>query len=225
LAKMTALRSKSPGGSEGVPLSEIVFHSICEAIQGGIYRPGDRLREEDVAERLKVSRTPVREAFGRLLTKGFIEPAGARGLVIRQMEPAEVVELYALREILEGAAARLASLQASPSEIDDLVDLEEELEAHVQNPDDMARLNRLFHDAIIRAAHNRYITGALKDLQDFIGLLGATTFTVSGRPEVAVREHRALIAAITERDADKAEMLARTHIREALRARMKLLRA
>ena len=223
LAKLTASRDK-PSDGEGAPLSEVVFRSICEAIQNGTCRPGDRLREEDVAERLNVSRTPVREAFGRLMAKGFVEPAGARGLVIRQMEPAEVVELYALREILEGAAARLAALQASPSEVDDLVDLEEELEAHAEDPSQMARLNRLFHDAIVRAAHNRYITGALKDLQDFIGLLGATTFTVSGRSSMAVREHRALIAAITERHADKAEMLARSHIREALRARMKLLR-
>jgi DNA-binding GntR family transcriptional regulator len=207
------------------PLGERVYRSICSAIQDGTYRPGDRLREEEIADRLKVSRTPVREAFGRLLTKGFVEPAGARGLLVREMGSAEVVELYALREILEGAAARLASLQASPSEIDDLLDIQQALEAHVDQPNDMARLNRLFHDAIFRSSHNRYLNAALRDMQDFIGLLGVTTFSVSGRPGIALAEHRALIAAIAEHDPDKAEKLARIHIREALRVRMKLLRA
>jgi len=202
-----------------------VFRSLCQAIHGGTYRPGDRLREEEVAERLRVSRTPVREAFGRLLTKRFVEPAGARGLVVRGLTAAEVVELYALREILEGAAARLASLQASQLEIDDLLDLEDAIEAHASDPAEVGRLNRMFHEAMFRAAHNRYLNNALEELQDFIGLLGPTTFGVAGRTEAVFEEHRAVIAAIVSRQPDEAEALARRHIREALRARMKLLRA
>lgn len=226
ISKLAASRAKpSFPGPASAPLGETVYRSIYSAIQDGTYRPGDRLREEEIADRLKVSRTPVREAFGRLLTKGFVEPAGARGLLVREMGSAEVVELYALREILEGAASRLASLQASPSEIDDLLDLQQALEAHADQPNEMARLNRLFHEAIFRSSHNRYLNAALQDMQDFIGLLGATTFSVSGRAGIALGEHRALIAAIAERNPDKAETLARSHIREALRARMKLLRA
>jgi DNA-binding GntR family transcriptional regulator len=220
-------RSEDPAASRrlsGVPLGESVFRSLCQAIHDGTYRPGDRLREEEVAGRLQVSRTPVREAFGRLLTKGFVEPAGARGLVVRGLSAAEVMELYALREILEGAAARLASLQASQSEIDDLVDLEAAFEAHASDPAAMARLNRMFHEAIFRSAHNRYLNSALQNLQDFIALLGPTTFGVDGRPPAAADEHRALVAAIVARRPDEAEALARGHIREALRARMKLMR-
>ncbi|MCG7393829.1 GntR family transcriptional regulator [Microvirga sp. ACRRW] len=207
----------------GIPLSEAVFRSLCQALRAGLYRPGDRLREEDVAQRLKVSRTPVREALGRLLAKGFVEPAGGRGLIVRSLGPAEVLELYAMREILEGAAARLAAQHASQPEIDALIDLEQSFEAHTNDPAEMARLNRAFHEMIFRSARNRYLDSALQELQDGIALLGATTFSVAARPSTAAQEHRALIDAIAARDADRAEKIARSHIQEALRVRLRLL--
>jgi DNA-binding GntR family transcriptional regulator len=86
---------------------------------------------------------------------------------------------------------------------------------------EMARLNRAFHEAICRAARNRYLDNASRELQDWIALLGPTTFTVTGRPSTSHGEHAAIIAA---RDGDKAEQLARAHIREALRCRLKRLR-
>ncbi|WP_134494533.1 GntR family transcriptional regulator [Microvirga pakistanensis] len=207
----------------GIPLSESVFRSLCHALRAGIYRPGDRLREEEVAQRLKVSRTPVREALGRLMAKGLVEPAGGRGLIVRSLDMAEVLELYAMREILEGAAARLAAQHASPPEIDALRDLEQSFEAHLDDATEMARLNRVLHDTIVRAARNRYLDIALQELQDGISLLGPTTFSVGGRPSTAAEEHRALIEAIAARDADRAERLARSHIQEALRSRLRLM--
>ena len=91
------------------------------------------------------------------------------------------------------------------------------------DPAEMARLNRAFHEAICRAARNRYLDNASRELQDWIALLGPTTFTVSGRPSTSHGEHQAIIDAIAARDGGKAEQLARTHIREALRCRLKLL--
>jgi DNA-binding GntR family transcriptional regulator len=209
----------------GLPLGEAVFRSLCHALRAGHYRPGDRLREEDVAQRLKVSRTPVREAFGRLMAKGFVEPASGRGLIVRSLGAAEVLELYAMREILEGAAARLAAQHASPPEIDALNDLERAFEANAEDPTEMARLNRVFHEAIFRAARNRYLDSALQELQDGIALLGATTFSIGGRPSTAAAEHRSLIDAIAGRDPDRAERLARAHIQEALRHRLRLMQS
>lgn len=209
-------------------LGEAVFRSLCEALQAGSYRAGDRLREEEVAQRLKVSRTPVREALGRLAARGFVEPAGGRGLIVRNLDISEVLELYAMREIMEGAAARLAAEHASAPEIDALRDIEqafvEASEADAAGMGgEMARLNRAFHEAICRAARNRYLDNASRELQDWIALLGPTTFIVSGRPSTSHDEHRAIIDAIAVHDGGKAEQLARTHIREALRCRLKLL--
>ena len=231
-----ARRPTKAGGSiargGGVALGEAVFRSLCEALQTGSYRAGDRLREEEVAQRLKVSRTPVREALGRLAARGFVEPAGGRGLIVRNLDISEVLELYAMREIMEGAAARLAAEHASAPEIDALRDIEQAFveasetdaaEMAGEMAREMARLNRAFHEAICRAARNRYLDNASRELQDWIALLGPTTFTVSGRPSTSHREHQAIIDAIAARDGGKAEQLARTHIREALRCRLKLL--
>jgi DNA-binding GntR family transcriptional regulator len=210
--------------SGGVALGEAVFRSLCEALQAGSYRAGDRLREEEVAQRLKVSRTPVREALGRLAARGFVEPAGGRGVIVRNLDISEVLELYAMREIMEGASARLAAEHASATEIDALRDIEQTfVEASATDAAEMARLNRAFHEAICRAARNRYLDNASRELQDWIALLGPTTFTVTGRPSTSHGEHQAIIDAIAARDGDKAEQLARAHIREALRCRLKLL--
>lgn len=211
------------GLEAGLPLSEAVFRSLCEAIRTGVYQPGDRLREEEVAQRLQVSRTPVRDAFGRLLTKRLVEPGGGRGLTIRRLNMPEVLELYTMREILEGAAARLAAQHISPAEIDSLHEIEEALEANARSPDEMARLNRRLHDTVIGAARNRYLDHALQELQDAIALLGRTTFSVEGRPTTAAQEHRDMVAAITSRDPARAEAAARAHIQGALKARLRLI--
>jgi len=221
----TAPRLDLSALSSGLPLGEAVFRVLRHALREGVYRPGDRLREEEIARELNVSRTPIREAFGRLQSKRLIEPSGTKGLVVRTLDMTEVLELYAMREILEGAAARLAAQHASPSEFEALDDLLIAFEAHLGDAAEMARLNRLFHNGIIRAARNRYLETVLDELQDGIALLGATTFSVAERPGTAVAEHRAMLNAIRERESEQAEKLASTHIREALRARLKLLHA
>lgn len=204
---------------DNVPLGEAVYRALCRGFEEGLYRPGDRLREDEVANRLDVSRTPVREAFGRLLSKGLLQSSGGRGLVVRRLDAGEILELYAMREILEGAAARLAAQYATSPEIDALRDAQERF-ANASESKEMARINRLFHGTIFRAARNRYLDNALDDLQNSIALLGPTTFTVRGRPVAASDEHVAMIDAIAARDADGAERLARAHIREALRTRL-----
>jgi DNA-binding GntR family transcriptional regulator len=206
-----------------LPLGEAVFRALCQALRDGVYRPGDRIVEDEVAQRLEVSRTPVREALGRLMGKGLVEHAGGRGLVVRRPDAAEVLELYTMREILEGAAARLAATQASAPEIDTLRDLADEFATQAEDPRAMARLNRLLHEAIVRAARNRFLDGALREMQDAIALLGPTTFSVGGRPSTAIAEHAAIVRAISGRDPDTAEQVARAHIREALRARLRLM--
>jgi len=227
MARRPAKASSKAGDSiergAGVVLGEAVFRSLCRALQGGTYRAGDRLREEEVAQRLNVSRTPVREALGRLAARGFVAPAVGRGMVVRNLDISEVLELYAMREILEGAAARLAAEHASAPELDALTDIEQAFTENAGDATAMARLNRAFHEAICRAGRNRYLDSASRELQDWIALLGPTTFSVTGRPSTSHKEHQAIINAIAARDSDKAEALARAHIREALRCRLKLM--
>ena len=205
---------------DNVSLGEAVFRALCRALENGVYRSGDRLREDEVAGRLNVSRTPVREAFGKLTAKGWVQPAGGRGLVVRSLDQSEVLELYAMREILEGAAARLAAQYATAAEIAALRDIHERFVRGAGDASELARLNRLMHGAIQGAARNRYLDSALEDMHVAIALLGATTFAAEGRPATAAAEHGELIEAIAARDPDRAEAIARAHIREALRTRL-----
>lgn len=204
------------------PLGEAVYNTLCAAMRDGHFKPGDRLREEEIGARLNVSRTPVREAFNRLMSRGLLEASGSRGVTVRTLSPNETAELYALREILEGAAARLAAMHASDLEIEEMREWQLRFERAQDDARTMALANRRLHEVIFRSARNRYLDTALKDMQDAISILGRTTFSVAGRALTATAEHRAMIEAIVARNPDAAETRAREHIRSALRARMKL---
>ncbi len=211
-----------PAAAQG-PLGETVFHVLRQAMQDGFYQAGDRLREEEIARELEVSRTPVREALGRLQAKRFVESLGAKGLVVRALDLTEVMELYAMREILESAAARLAAQQISAAELGMLRDLASDFDTQREDPVEMARINRRFHDAIVNAARNRYLRLMLEDLQDGIALLGTTTFGVPERVATASVEHLAIIDALARHDADDSAKAASVHIQEALRVRLRVL--
>ncbi len=201
---------------------EGAYRALCAALQSGRYRPGDRLREAEIAAELGISRTPVREALGRLVARGLAAAAGGRGLVVATLDRSQILELYAMREILEGAAARMAAQRAAEPELEALQAMLDAFVAARTDPLRMAAVNRDFHAAIVEAAGNRYLQQALGELQDAIALLRVTTFTAPKRPETARREHAVIVEAIARRDPEAAEQAARLHIREALRTRLSL---
>jgi DNA-binding GntR family transcriptional regulator len=199
--------------------AEFVYDSLRDAISDGRITAGERVREEEVARNLGVSRTPVREALQRLQQRGVLVLGAGRGLVVPRLSQQQVIELYAMREILEGSAARFAALHASAAEIAILYDLQEQL--RVAEGDAMLhiRLNRRFHQAIYEAAHNRYLMQTLESLHDSFVLLRSATLRLPHRPRNSDEERRRIIAAIEKRDPDLAEKEAREHILQAQRTR------
>jgi DNA-binding GntR family transcriptional regulator len=193
-----------------------------EAIRDGHFRQGDRIRENDIAKSLGVSRTPVREALRRLQTRGLLDFGAGGGLGVVELSRTQVLELYAMRELLEGAAARLAAQHATPTEVTYMRHLLDEFRS-TKDPDRLAAINRNFHRTIRDAAHNRYMVQSLNDLGEALALLRGTTFSVKGRPETAAMEHRAILDAIRKGDPDTAEREARAHIRKAQDLRMQML--
>lgn len=202
--------------------TEYVYRHICQALREGRFRQGDRIREDEVAKMLGVSRTPVREALLRLRSRGLIEFTAGRGAGVIVLSRAQVLELYAMREILEGAAARMAAEHATPAEISYLSYVMDQF-GQTKDPARMAQVNVAFHRSISDGAHNQYLIESLDQLRDALALLQGTTFSVKGRPATADAEHRAIYEAIKNRDADAAEQAARTHIRNARMARMQML--
>ncbi|PKP74218.1 MAG: GntR family transcriptional regulator [Alphaproteobacteria bacterium HGW-Alphaproteobacteria-6] len=194
---------------------------ILEAIDGGIYRPGDRLVEAELAERFGVSRTPVREALQRLETQSMLARDG-RSLIVASLDHNQLAELYIVRAELEGLAARLAAKHASPEEVRVLEEMVAEDHAHVGDPVALSRANRRFHRQIHLASHNRYLVQQLELVHRSMALLATTSLAAEGRGAMALDEHAAIVRAIAAGDEEGAQAALRSHISKAFETRLKL---
>jgi len=222
-AKSQGKPSARPQKQDNLSRADYVYQWLREQMRLGGFAPGDRLREVELAARLGVSRTPIREAIRRLASDGLVEGAPSRGVMFIELDKQQVRDIYALRAVLEGAAARLAAQHASEGEITLMKELVGDADSARHSPESHGRNNRLLHQAICEAAHNRYLMQALAQLSDTLGLLPGTTFQVQGRPQEARKEHLAIIAAIERRDPDEAERLARQHINLAGQVRFRMM--
>ncbi|MCR9149926.1 MAG: GntR family transcriptional regulator [Rhodobacteraceae bacterium] len=194
---------------------------ILEAIDRGDYKPGDRLVESELAERLGVSRTPVREALQRLETQSMLARDG-RSLIVASLNHNQLAELYVVRAELEGLAAKLAAKHASPEEVKVLRDMIEEDRALLDDPAALSRANRRFHKQIHLASHNRYLVQQLDLVHRSMALLASTSLAAEGRGETALAEHDAIVRAIEAGDGEAAQAALRAHISKAFETRLKL---
>lgn len=196
------------------------YSLILDAIDNGIYRPGDRLVESELAERFGVSRTPVREALQRLETQSMLKRDG-RSLIVATLDHNQLAELYTVRTELEALAARLAARHATPEEMRVLAGMVDEDRASLGDPRTLARANRRFHHQIHLASHNRYLVQQLNLVHRSMALMGGTTLAAKGRNSVSLDEHQAIVEAIAARDEAGAEAALRRHISMAYETRLK----
>lgn len=194
---------------------------ILEAIDVGVYRPGDRLVESELAERFGVSRTPIREALQRLETQSLLTRDG-RSLIVASLDHNQLAELYVVRAELEGLAARLAARHAAPEEVKVLKDMVADDQALLGNPDALSRANRRFHKQIHLASHNRFLVQQLDLVHRSMALLATTSLAVEGRDEDALAEHDRIVSAIEAGDGDAAHAALKAHISKAFETRLKL---
>ena len=219
-------------GEEGEPAARPSRSSATEAhekllaaIEDGSLVPGMRLRENELAAQLDISRTPVREALKRLELQGLIAHEPHHGAIVASLSYGQMTELYQLREVLEGSAARLAAQHATSVEIDVLGRMVATDRSLLAQPVLLARSNRHFHQQIRDSSRNRYLGAALETLRLSLALLAGTTLRAPGRAETSIDEHAAIVARVAARDPDGAERAARQHIQQAFRTRVELARA
>jgi len=195
---------------------------ILEAIEAGIYLPGDRLVESELAERFGVSRTPVREALQRLETQGMLTRDG-RSLIVASLDHNQLTELYAVRTELEGLAARLAARHATDEELRVLRRMVvEDMGLLGGDPRALSRANKRFHKQIHLASHNRFLVQQLDLVHRSMALMATTSFAAEGRDGAALAEHEQIVAAIEARDGDAAHAALRTHISRAFETRLRV---
>ena len=198
---------------------------LLTAIQSGALAPGARLKEVELVEALSVSRTPLRETLTRLRAEGILE-RDEDGLRVRRLDWGDVRSLYELRGTLESMAARLAAQHAGDAErrvIAEICHAEAALVDTQATPEQLARHNRQFHNAILQAAGNRFLAESLERLSRLMVLLGATAYSLTARVAAIRDEHDAINAAIQAGDAAAAAAAMHHHLATALAARLSLL--
>lgn len=207
--------------AEGKQGQRDAYEMILDAIDTGTYKPGDRLVENELAERFGVSRTPIREALQRLETQSLLTRDG-RSLIVASLDHSQLAELYAVRAELEGLAASLAAQHAAPEEIRVLREMVEEDRRLLDQPSALARTNRRFHKQLHLASHNRYLVQQLDLVHRSMALLATTSLAAEGRSEDAISEHDAIVCALENRDQDAARAALKKHISGAFETRIKL---
>lgn len=202
-------------------LSTHAYEQLRDAILGGELRPGEPLFEIHLAKSLGMSRTPVREALQSLASDGYLEELPDRGYVIPRRSLDDLREFFELREVLEAAASRYAALRARPEEIAQLQLVCNQYEGE----QDLARWQQLgaqFHALIIQASRNNRLASLAASLTTQIDL--SRRSVIYGGPawrETAVRDHRAICAAITARDEAAAHAAAADHVRHSYQATLR----
>ena len=218
---------RSAAAKAGTPLpsrssAAEAYDRLLGDIEDGHLPSGTRLREAELATRLAISRTPVREALKRLELQGLVVHEPHHGAVVASLAYGQMTEMYLLREVLEGTAARLAAQHATEVEIGVLQRLVETDRGLLGQPGRLAQTNRRFHQQVRDAAGNRYVINALETLRLSLALLAGTTLGAPGRAAEAVAEHGLIVERIAARDPDGAEQAGRQHILNAFRTRVEL---
>jgi len=191
-------------------ISEQIADQLRDAILKGQIRSGEKLSEPQWAEKLKVSRTPLREAIRSLGAEGFITITPRKGAVVSPLTVQDIREFYEVKGLLEGYAARLAIHRLTPAQIDRMDQINEEInrEREVTHWRSLFNLHNEFHYIFLQAAGNsrldQIVTQLTQQFQRF-----RIALTMSGRMEGSITQHRDIIKAFRDHDAERAEILVR----------------
>lgn len=197
--------------------SENLTEYLIEAIVEGQLAPGSKISEPELAKQFQVSRGPLREALMRVEGLGLIERMPHIGARVIQLSPTKLVELYAVREALEGMAARLAARNITEIELAGLESLLSTHSTHIDQVEGASYFHQQgdfdFHYRIIRTSRNQQLIGLLCDeLYHLLRMYRYQSPRSHSRPVEALEEHKFILRAIRQRDEELAEMLMRRHI-------------
>ncbi|PNM58192.1 GntR family transcriptional regulator [Vibrio mimicus] len=209
--------SRQPSTEKENTKSENLTEYLIEAIVEGELAPGSKISEPELAKRFQVSRGPLREALMRVEGLGLIERIPHIGARVTQLSPTKLVELYAVREALEGMAARLAARNITEIELAGLESLLSTHSTHIDQVEGASYFHQQgdfdFHYRIIQASRNQQLIGLLCDeLYHLLRMYRYQSPRSHSRPVEALEEHKFILRAIRQRDEELAEMLMRRHI-------------
>ena len=193
-----------------------VFRKLREDILSGVYEDQEELREITIGEEMGVSRTPVREALRQLELEGLVTIIPNKGAYVTSIKAKDVADIYHVRSMLEGLCARWATEHITDEQIGRLEEILVLSEFHVQGGNgDTAQVSELdgkFHQVLYEASDSRILEHVLSDFHKYVQMARRLSVKKKERAEKSIAEHRDILEAIRNKDADLAEKLANQHI-------------
>ncbi len=205
-------------GRDKYSLRGRVFQSIREDILSGRYEQNTELKEAAIGAELGVSRTPVREALRQLELEGLVTIIPNRGAYVNMITAKDVQDIYVIRSMLEGLCARWATQSITDEQLDSMEETLCLSEYHTtkKNYDKLYELDSQFHEQLYESGGSRILNHILSDFHDYVKMVRKATISTSSRSVTSTEEHRAIFEAIKEKDPDKAEALAKEHVKHTI---------
>ena len=198
-----------------------VFQSIRDDILKGKYEENEELRESTLGKELGVSRTPVREALRQLELEGLVKIIPNKGAYVTGITGKDISDIYVIRSLLEGLCARWATEHITEEQIDKLEEIILLSEYHVNKKKELAsqvtKLDGEFHEVLYEASNSRILEHVLSDFHNYVQSARKMSVTKQDRAEKSIAEHKEILQAIKEKDADRAEKLANEHVMNVMK--------
>jgi len=208
------------------PLREVVFDVLRGAITNGVLSPGERLMENHLAEQLRVSRTPVREAIRKLEQEGFVVMMPRRGTYVADLSIRDVNEVFEIRTALEVLAAGLAAERITEADLETLERLLVEIGEYIEQGDTAKIVDAdcRFHDILYGATNNKTLAAIISNLREKFTAFRTMSYTYPGRAKRSLEEHQRLVEALAQRNPTLAQQLARKHMDNAEKTLLQQMR-
>lgn len=192
----------------------LAYTELKNAITQRIFPPGHQLTERDVSSRLNMSRSPVRSAMKRLQAEGFLERRTNRRIYVAEPDYFKTLEVLYIREALEGMSSRLAATNHTEEDRGRLLRLKDQMNEAVKQHDtaSLYHLGNMMHRTIFQASGNTQLSALATNIQAQSALFTFHTLAQESRAYISNEEHLHILNSIFERDADRAELMAREHI-------------
>lgn len=197
------------------PLREVIFNSLREAIIVGELKPGERLMEVQLAEKMGVSRTPVREAIRMLELEGLVNMLPRKGAHVAELSEKDIMDVLEVRAVLDGLATGLASKRITDEEIKNLKHVQSQFAASVEkdNLQGIIKKDVEFHEIIYRASRNEKLIQILNNLREKVQRFRVIYLKDYVSPRELIKEHAEIIDAVASKNTKGAVAMAEKHIR------------
>jgi DNA-binding GntR family transcriptional regulator len=199
-----------------MPLRETVYRDLKRQILSGSILPGSRLVESSLAEKLKVSRTVIREVIKQLELEGFVRIIPYKGTEVSRLSLEDIEEIYAIQACLEGMAAGLATKRMRPGEVKQLRRIHDRLgEAILKEPQTWQKLNVCFHQFFLERSGNQRLQNLIKNNRDQFARYWRIVLSIPGQREKSTADHEKILKALEKGNSSKVRLAMEGHLRQA----------